>query len=138
MKIDHTQPMTAQSTRFASAKGDVLETISAAPTVESSTGLSPEAVKALSVAESTTVVQQVNEAFKLSGSTFQFKLDQDAGKMVVYLKDEQTGETLRQIPDETVLRISKNIGQYLDHVKLAATPKEAANILTGLTTDTKV
>jgi hypothetical protein len=58
--------------------------------------------------------------------------------MVLYLKDAQTGETLRQFPDEMTLRISKQIGDYLEGLKSHQNPKDAVGSLSGLITDTKV
>lgn len=136
MKIDNMQPMTAQSSRFVS-NGSTIQ-MNAQSQRDSGNSVAGELPSSgLTAAQSEQVVKQMNEAFKLNGNEVEFKLDQDAGKMVFYLKDAQSGETLRQIPDETVLRISKNIGQYLQDIKSGAGTKAAAT-LSGLLTDTKV
>lgn len=135
MKIDNAQPQAAQSTRFVAtvAKDAAVEKAPLAQSV-----LADEVAKSLSPEKSAAVVSQVNKVLKASGNDLEFKLDQDAGRMIVYLKDSQTGETLRQIPDETLLRISKNIGQYLDDLNALASKKDGSLLLSGIITDTKV
>jgi flagellar protein FlaG len=139
MKIDNAQALTAQSTPFVGRQVDALakrvssevtgETVVSAPAPQ------PESAKPQLTSE---MVAQVNDAIKIDGSQLQFQLDQDAGKMVLYLKDAQTGETLRQFPDKEALRISKQIGDYLEGLKSHQNPKDAVGSLSGLITDTKV
>ncbi|MBL8266926.1 flagellar protein FlaG [Steroidobacter sp.] len=40
----------------------------------------------------------------------EFKIDQDSGRTVVTVKDKTTGDTIRQIPTEEVLRLAQNLG----------------------------
>jgi len=46
-----------------------------------------------------------------------FEKDEDSEKMVIFVKDKETGETIRQIPTEEFLAISSSISQYLDMSK---------------------
>ena len=51
------------------------------------------------------------EAFMQSMSRYlEFRVDQDSGRTVVTVKDKTTGETIRQIPAEEVLRLAQNLG----------------------------
>ncbi len=134
MKIDNTQVLTAQSTAFVD-KGAMFSAKSNA----SETDVQAATSQPISLAQppSQALVTEVNDVFKLNNTTWQFQLDQDAGKMVFYLKDAQTGETLRQLPDEMTLRISKQINDYLESAKSYQNPKDAVGKLSGLITDTK-
>ena len=40
----------------------------------------------------------------------EFRVDQDSGRTVVTVKDKTTGETVRQIPSEEVMRLAQNLG----------------------------
>ena len=40
----------------------------------------------------------------------EFRVDQDSGRTVVTVKDKTTGETVRQIPSEEILRLAQNLG----------------------------
>ena len=40
----------------------------------------------------------------------EFRVDQDSGRTVVTVKDKTTGDTVRQIPSEEVLRLAQNLG----------------------------
>lgn len=40
----------------------------------------------------------------------EFRVDQDSGRTIVTVKDKSTGETVRQIPSEEVLRLAHNLG----------------------------
>ena len=92
----------------------------------------------LTAKDAKAMVEEANAFFSKNGNQLQFELDQDADKMVFYLKDAQTGETLRQIPDETVLRISKNINQFLEtQQRQASSSLDTSALLSGLITDTR-
>lgn len=82
-------------------------------------------------------VTKVNDALSESGSSLQFQLDQDAHKMVLYLKDSKTGEVLRQFPDKEALQISQQITEYLDAVKnRSASRGDALGKLSGMIMNT--
>lgn len=40
----------------------------------------------------------------------EFRVDEDSGRTVVTVKDRNTGEILRQIPSEEVMRLAHNLG----------------------------
>lgn len=40
----------------------------------------------------------------------EFRIDQDSGRTVVTVKDKTTGETIRQIPSEEIMRLARNLG----------------------------
>ncbi len=42
-----------------------------------------------------------------------FRVDEDSGKLVAEIRDYATGDLVRQIPPEEMIRISKAISEYL-------------------------
>jgi flagellar protein FlaG len=142
MKIDNAQALTAQSTPFVGKEAALLAKAATPSAVSATSGgdatrLGASQPISLTQPPSQALVTEVNDVFKLNNSALQFQLDQDAGKMVLYLKDSQTGETLRQFPDEMTLRISKQINDYLESAKSYQNAKDAVGQLSGLITDTK-
>jgi len=51
------------------------------------------------------------ESFMQSMNRYlEFRIDQDSGRTVVTVKDKTTGDVVRQIPAEEVLRLAQNLG----------------------------
>lgn len=63
---------------------------------------SPEEVKR--------AAQQLETFMQSMNRYLEFKIDQDSGRTVVTVKDKTTGDTIRQIPTEEVLRLAQNLG----------------------------
>lgn len=94
--------------------------------------------KLLSTEKSRELLEQANAILKLSDSNIEFKLDESSGKVVFYIKDAASGEVLRQIPDESMLRLSENIKQFLEGGSTLSGSKQQSAVLSGLLADTKV
>ena len=45
--------------------------------------------------------------------SLQFRVDQATGEMIVTIRDEETGEVIRQVPGEDALRIAQRIEDTL-------------------------
>ena len=56
-------------------------------------------------------LKNINNFFQMSKRTMQFSVNEDTGKMVVEIKDEKTGEVIRQIPSEEVLQLEKKLDE---------------------------
>lgn len=52
-------------------------------------------------------VQQINEVMNNYG--IHFEMNDEAGKMVIKVVSQETGELIRQIPNEEVLRIAQHL-----------------------------
>jgi flagellar protein FlaG len=63
------------------------------------------------------LIGDLNKQIQTLQSYLKFEQDQDSQKMVFFIKNSETGETIRQIPSQELLDISKNITQYLDTFK---------------------
>jgi flagellar protein FlaG len=65
-------------------------------------------------------IQMLNEQMKSSGRHLNFSIDQEVNRTIIRVKNSNTGELVRQIPDETVLRVAHSIekvkGMLLDEL----------------------
>lgn len=56
-------------------------------------------------------LESVNDSLKAWSTGMRFEMDEDAQRLVVSIVDSSTGEVLRTIPSEAVLRVAKMIVQ---------------------------
>ncbi|KAB0604027.1 flagellar protein FlaG [Castellaniella defragrans] len=56
-------------------------------------------------------LESVNDSLKAWSTGMRFEMDEDAQRLVVSIIDSSTGEVLRTIPSEAVLRVAKMIVQ---------------------------
>ncbi|MCL4555777.1 MAG: flagellar protein FlaG [Gammaproteobacteria bacterium] len=117
--------------------GSVVKSVSS-DTVDTLSNVSSSNSNVLGVEKSRGLVQQANTLLKMNNSDIEFKVDDESGKAVFYLKDAASGEVLRQIPNEAMLRLSKNIEQFLEGASQLSGSKTQGAILSGLLTDKKV
>ena len=65
-------------------------------------------------------INMLNEQMKANGRNLNFSIDKELNRTVITVKNTQTNEVVRQIPDETVLRVAHNIekvkGLLMDQV----------------------
>ena len=54
--------------------------------------------------------QQLETFMQSMNRYLEFRVDEDSGRTVVTVKDRTTGDTIRQIPSEEVLRLAQNLG----------------------------
>ena len=53
--------------------------------------------------------QEVQEAVRAMTKSLEFSIDQESGRTIVKLTDTETGETIRQIPSQDMIELSRNI-----------------------------
>lgn len=72
------------------------------------------------------LIEDVNFQLEQTTSYLRFEQDEDSERMVIFIKNGETDELIRQIPSQEFLRISKNISQFLEmqqqSSKMLATP----------------
>jgi flagellar protein FlaG len=56
-------------------------------------------------------VRAVNTALQIRSIGIQFEIDNDTDKVIVKVIDRNSGEVIRQIPNEEVVRIAKVMGE---------------------------
>jgi flagellar protein FlaG len=57
-------------------------------------------------------IQNLNDMMKDSGRTLSFSMDVKLGQPIIFVKNLSTGEVIRQIPSEVVVRIAHNIEDF--------------------------
>jgi len=57
-------------------------------------------------------VSKLNEMMVSSGRGLNFTMDEKLGRPIIYVKNSQTGEVVRQIPNEVVVRIAHGIEDF--------------------------
>lgn len=65
------------------------------------------------------VLAGLNSQLDSLQSFLKFEKDEDNQKMIFFIKNSETGETIRQIPNKDLLDISKNISNYLEMAQQA-------------------
>jgi flagellar protein FlaG len=55
-------------------------------------------------------VRQIEAFLQRMNRYLEFQVDEQSGRTVVTAKDRNTGEVIRQIPSEEVLRLARNLG----------------------------
>ncbi len=53
--------------------------------------------------------EAANEVLRAASSTVQFRVEQNSGKAIVLVVDDETREVIRQIPSEQMIAISREI-----------------------------
>ncbi len=106
---DH--PWTQMLVGGAAGSGAGLRALSAATRSEAKEDATPVQVER--------AVHQVNESLALREVGLQFEVDKDTDKLIVKVVDRTSGEVIRQIPNEEVVRIAKLMsdgnGLLVDH-----------------------
>jgi flagellar protein FlaG len=57
-------------------------------------------------------LQKLNETMRDGGRNLSFHMDEQLGGLVVQVKNADTGEVVRQIPNEMVVRMARNFEAY--------------------------
>jgi flagellar protein FlaG len=101
----------------------------AAKPVESRPGASTERAHAAEQAPSATEVKaaarQIEAYMRSLGRALEFRVDDATGRTVVTVRDSSTGDVVRQIPTEEVLRIAQSLAAH--------SPQPKGSVLLDLT-----
>jgi len=65
------------------------------------------------------VVDKLNEVLDVGNRQLQFRIDNDANRTVISVLDQESGEKIRQIPSEEVLRLVSRMREMGDGVDKA-------------------
>jgi flagellar protein FlaG len=102
-----------------STSGNATPSVSSGATL----GATPAAATSTTAAEVVSATQEITNYLNESKTDIQFAIDQSSGKVVVEIQDPTTGKTLRQIPNEVVLRIAQELQQNKTLGNLALSEK---------------
>jgi len=80
-------------------------------------GLSVKLNKSLSRDDLQRVLNKFEKRLKklelIVNTETEFKIDEDTGMIIVKIKDKDSGEIIRQIPSEVVVKLAKTIDEFL-------------------------
>jgi flagellar protein FlaG len=86
-----------------------------APAVSGRAGAAPGATvvteAAPAPAQERAALAEVNQTLRMASIGVQFEFDKEADKMIVKVVDVESGELIRQMPSEEVVRISRALGK---------------------------
>ena len=63
------------------------------------------------------VAERLQEIAREAGRNLEFRVDEASEKMVIVVRDQSTGELIRQIPDATALRISQRLKSQVETMR---------------------
>ena len=62
------------------------------------------------------VAERIQQYLRESGRELDFRVDADTNRMVVTVRDQNTGEVIRQIPSEEILRIARSLPSPIERL----------------------
>ena len=68
-----------------------------------------EADRKLAAEERSKIAERLQDLARASGRELEFRVDEASDRLVISVRDERTGELIRQIPDATALRIAQRL-----------------------------
>ena len=81
--------------------------------VEASPPRQAPAAPPVEVRKIESVTRQIDSFLRSINKSLQFHVDQATGEMIVTIRDDETGEVIRQVPGEDALRIAQRIEDQL-------------------------
>ena len=73
----------------------------------------------LNASERARVAERLEKMSREAGRNLEFRVDEASEKMVIVVRDQSTGELIRQIPDATALRIAQRIDSQVEAMRSA-------------------
>ena len=71
------------------------------------------AARPVTIPKIESVTRQIDSFLRSINKSLQFRVDQATGEMIVTIRDDETGEVIRQVPGEDALRIAQRIEDQL-------------------------
>ena len=71
------------------------------------------AARPVTIPKIESVTRQIDSFLRSINKSLQFHVDQATGEMIVTIRDDETGEIIRQVPGEDALRIAQRIEDQL-------------------------
>jgi len=80
------------------------------------------------------LLEQANSLLQQRGSSLMFEIDSDMKRPVLFIKDSETKEVIRQVPSDSFLDISRKITDYLERSSASRMSSESTPAVGLLTT----
>ncbi len=74
------------------------------------------AAEAVGPQQTDAAVNEINQALKTLATSLKFEVDDDSGRTLVKVIDQDSGEVLRQIPSEATIRIARSLDKMIGHL----------------------
>ena len=74
-------------------------------------------VRELAAEERARIAERLQEMARATGRALEFRVDEASDRMVICVRDQRTGELIRQIPDATALRISQRLESQVEAMR---------------------
>jgi flagellar protein FlaG len=71
----------------------------------------------LNATERARVAERLKKMAREAGRNLEFRVDEASEKMVIVVRDQSTGELIRQIPNATALRISQRLESQVETMR---------------------
>jgi flagellar protein FlaG len=71
------------------------------------------AARPVTIPKIESVTRQIDSFLRSINKSLQFHVDQATGEMIVTIRDDETGEVIRQVPGEDAVRIAQRIEDTL-------------------------
>ncbi|MGI0115238.1 flagellar protein FlaG [Zooshikella sp. RANM57] len=106
--VDETKKQSSLNTTHKVQQGEMPRVENAEPKVN------VNQPKAFNEQQVNAAVEQLNEFVSATQRDLLFKVDDDAGRVVISVVDRKSEEIIRQIPEELALRLAKNLKENGD------------------------
>ena len=63
------------------------------------------------------IAESLQKMARAAGRNLEFRVDEASEKMLIVVRDQSTGELIRQIPDATALRISQRLESQVETMR---------------------
>lgn len=113
--------MPSESDKLQSAKKQEGVQLASTGTTEvkGSTGVESEREDPVSEEQLTEVVTKLNETFQNERRSIQFNVDDVSGRTIIKVVDMNTGDEIKQIPSEDVMKVSRRLAEQMQDEDLA-------------------
>ncbi|WFE69799.1 flagellar protein FlaG [Thiomicrospira sp. R3] len=111
---------------------DIISSQEKKPQLQNDIG-SSDSVEVKSLAS---LLEKANEAFKLNGARLMFELDAESNRPVLFIKDAETLEVIRQVPSDSYLEMSKKITDYLERTSAVGLTQQSPSAIGMLASET--
>jgi len=116
MKIGDAQTEVDVRTQLAAVQRKLAATAAAQTQAQTPAAEAPRqaaAARPVTIPKIESVTRQIDSFLRSINKSVQFRVDQATGEMIVTIRDDSTGEVIRQVPGEDALRIAQRIEDQL-------------------------
>lgn len=105
------------------------------PIAQQTQAVSDRDVSQTSVNSLSGLLDKANDALKSNGARLMFELDEDLQRPVLFIKDSETMEVIRQVPSDSYMDMSKKITDYLERASAAGLSNQVSPSVGFLTSE---